>query len=86
MIFLRVIVSSEDIEKVMELLDDWQQKYGLKNWYLRDKDEYLGIHVYFKNANNFYYPWELQVRDKKDAEKNIQSHIKYKRNFISKVK
>jgi hypothetical protein len=55
----RIVVSSEDIAQVMEQLDNWKEKYGLKNWYLRDKDEYVGIHIYFKNASNFYYPWEL---------------------------
>ncbi len=44
----RIIVSSEDIARVMESLDTWQKKYGLKNWYLRDKDEYIGIHIYLK--------------------------------------
>lgn len=78
----RIIVSSDDITQVMEQLDSWKEKYGLKNWYLRDKDEYVGIHIYFKNASNFYYPWELQIWDKKDAERNIQSHRKYKRNFV----
>lgn len=78
----RVIVDTETIEKIMESLDEWKEKYGLKNWYLRDKEEYIGIHIYFKNASNFYYPWELQVWDKKDAEKNIQSHRKYKRDFL----
>lgn len=79
---VRIIVSSEDIAEVMDKLDEWKEKYGLKNWYLRDKDEYVGIHIYFKNSSNTYYPWELQIWDKKDAENNIQSHRKYKRNFV----
>lgn len=79
----RIIVDSDSILQVMENLDSWKEKYGLKNWYLRDKEEYIGIHVYFKNASNYYYPWELQIWDRKDAEKNIQSHKKYKRGFIN---
>lgn len=78
----RIIVDTSDIQQIMENLDRWKEEYGLKNWYLRDKEEYLGIHVYFKNSSNFYYPWELQIWDKKDAEKNIKSHIKYKRDFL----
>ncbi|NEN75370.1 GTP pyrophosphokinase [Pelistega sp. NLN82] len=81
----RIIVDSAEIKQVIESLDRWQEQYGLKNWYLRDKDSYVGIHIYFKNASNFYYPWELQVWDKKDAEQNIQSHIKYKRSFVNKL-
>lgn len=59
--------------------------YGLKNWYLRDKDGYVGIHIYFKNKSNFYYPWELQLWDKKDVDSNIASHIKYKRGFVEQT-
>lgn len=59
-----------------------QEKYGLKNWYLRDVDDYVGIHVYFKNASNFYYPWELQIWDENDALTNIKNHMLYKRNFV----
>lgn len=78
----RMILSSKEIAQVMEKLDDWQEIYGLKNWYLRDKDGYVGIHIYFKNKSNFYYPWELQLWDKEDVDSNIASHIKYKRGFV----
>lgn len=78
----RVILSSDQIGLVLTSLDDWKDQYGLKNWYLRDVDGYVGIHVYFKNKNNFYYPWELQIWDEKDAEANIASHIKHKRHFV----
>ena len=44
----RMILSSKEIAQVMDQLDDWQEMYGLKNWYLRDKDDYVGIHIYFK--------------------------------------
>lgn len=43
---------------------------------------YIGIHIYFKNSSNFYYPWELQVWDEKDAKANIENHMAYKRNFV----
>ena len=81
----RMILSSKEIAQVMEKLDDWQEMYGLKNWYLRDKDGYVGIHIYFKNKSNFYYPWELQLWDKKDVDSNIASHIKYKRGFVKQT-
>lgn len=78
----RVILSSEEIQEILDSLDDWKEKYGLKNWYLRDVDGYVGIHVYFKNQSNFYYPWELQIWDEKDAKSNIESHRRFKRNFV----
>ncbi|MEX5398745.1 GTP pyrophosphokinase [Streptococcus sp. ZJ93] len=78
----RIILTSADITLVMEKLDDWKEQFGLKNWYLRDKDNYTGIHVYFKNKSNYYYPWELQIWDEKDVDRNIESHRLYKRNFV----
>ncbi|HEN4525682.1 TPA: GTP pyrophosphokinase, partial [Streptococcus agalactiae] len=57
-------------------------KFDLKNWYLRDKDNYTGIHVYFKNKSNHYYPWELQIWDEKDVDQNIESHKLFKRHFV----
>lgn len=78
----RIVLPSEDIGIILEKLDSFKEKYGLKNWYLRDVDGYIGIHVYFKNASNFYYPWELQIWDERDAMTNIQNHIAYKRDFV----
>ena len=78
----RIVLPSDDIALILDKLDDFKQDYGLKNWYLRDVDGYIGIHVYFKNASNFYYPWELQIWDENDAVSNIQNHIAYKRTFV----
>ena len=78
----RVILPSEAVAQVLARLDDWKTEYGLKNWYLRDVDDYVGIHIYFKNGSNFYYPWELQIWDEHDAKANIRSHRAYKRAFV----
>lgn len=78
----RIVVTADDIKSVMDLLDDWQAELGLKNWYLRDKDGYRGLHIYFKNKNNFYFPWELQIWDIEDVQANIKNHEKFKRNFM----
>jgi hypothetical protein len=77
----RMILSGAEILQVIERLDDWQEKYGLKNWYFRDRPEYRGLHVYFKNKSNFYFPWELQLWDENDVAKNIENHKLYKRGF-----
>lgn len=78
----RIILTTDEIQSAMDLLDDWQEDLGLKNWYLRDKEGYRGLHIYFKNKNNFYFPWELQIWDAKDIQSNIKNHEKFKRNFI----
>jgi len=78
----RMILYKEDIDAVCELLYGWQEEFGLKNWYLREKEDYRGLHIYFKNKSNFYFPWELQLWDENDVDKNIQSHRLHKRGFV----
>ncbi|MEZ8397090.1 GTP pyrophosphokinase [Vibrio splendidus] len=78
----RIILTKSEIAEVMEELDNWQDELGLKNWYLRDKEGYKGLHIYFKNRSNFYFPWELQIWDKEDLMSNVENHEKFKRSFI----
>lgn len=78
----RIILTAAEIANLMDLLDDWQDELSLKNWYLRNKEGYKGLHIYFKNKNNFYFPWELQIWDAEDIQSNIQNHEKFKRDFI----
>jgi len=80
---VRMILSTDDIAQIQELLDNWQDEFGLKNWYFRDKDDYRGLHIYFKNKSNFYFPWELQLWDENDVELNIQIHQLHKRGFAN---
>jgi len=78
----RIILSANEIETIEDRLDEWQDKYQLKNWYKREKDDYRGLHIYFKNRSNFFFPWELQIWDKNDVANNIEAHQKHKRFFI----
>jgi len=78
----RTVLPDGMIEEIISLTDGWQEAYGLKNWYFREKQGYRGIHIYFKNRSNFYFPRELQVWEEKDVKGNIESHRKHKRNFV----
>ena len=78
----RIVLNAGEIDSVKNLLDDWQNELSLKNWYMREKQGYRGLHIYFKNKSNFYFPWELQIWDEKDVQSNIQNHEKFKRSFI----
>lgn len=60
----RIILTSKEIKSAMDLLDDWQDELNLKNWYLCDKKGYRGLHIYFKNKSNFFFPWELTTGQK----------------------
>lgn len=79
----RLIWPSETVAEILQNLDEWKVRYGLKNWYLRDVEGYIGVHIYFKNSSNFYYPWELQVWDENDVQANIENHMAYKRAFVN---
>ena len=81
----RIILTGEEIESVIEHLDGWQKEFGLKNWYLRDKDGYKGLHIYFKSESNFYFPWELQIWDINDVDSNIKNHERHKRGFVTEI-
>lgn len=78
----RIVLTASEVAEIMDALDDWQDELNLKNWYLRDKEGYKGLHIYFKNRSNFYFPWELQIWDVEDLESNIANHEKFKRAFI----
>ncbi|ENV75945.1 hypothetical protein [Acinetobacter ursingii] len=32
----RIILNTQEVEELSELLDGWQEKFGLKNWYFRE--------------------------------------------------
>ena len=43
----RILLNGAGIREIEKILDTWKETHGLKNWYKRDKDGYIGIHVYF---------------------------------------
>ena len=45
------------------------------------KKDYKATHIYFKK-NNFSFQWELQVWNKSDEINNIDSHEKYKQDYV----
>lgn len=45
------------------------------------KQDYKATHIYFKQ-DNFNFQWELQVWNREDEINNINSHEKYKQDYI----
>lgn len=70
------------MDEIHAALDEWVSTKGLKNWYVQEKNGYIGTHVYFNQRNNLFFPWELQIWDKADTLKNIESHERDKRLFV----
>lgn len=71
-VIYRCLIIDENLNRVIKI-------------YLREDGQYKGLHIYFKNGNNKFFPWELQVWDINQAEKNESSHKKHKqkRKYIS---
>lgn len=45
------------------------------------KKDYKATHIYFKQ-DNFNFQWELQIWNKEDEINNINSHEKYKQDYV----
>ena len=67
------------------LCKDNEVKNIINRMYMRNKGGYVGLHIYFKNNNNKFFPWELQIWCVDNIKSNEQSHKehKQKRHYIS---
>ncbi len=74
------IICAEKMEyaQITELI-----KYKFKNLKCIDssKQDYKATHIYFRQGN-FNFQWELQVWNREDEINNINSHEKYKQDYI----
>lgn len=79
----RILVS--DLDSLYERLMSDNDLKGVVKLLLREDGPYRGLHLYFKNGKNKFFPWELQIWDKSQAEQNELSHSehKQKRKYIS---
>ena len=76
---IRIICSEElTYEQILEFIE---QKHKDLKCINSSKKEYKAIHVYFKE-DNYNFQWELQIWNKSDEAKNINSHEKYKQDYI----
>ena len=64
--------------EIKNLIND---KYGNLKCIDSSKDGYKATHIYFKK-NNFCFQWELQVWNKIDEINNINSHERYKQDYV----
>lgn len=72
---LRIIVP--DFLVIWDRLENDLKSTNMRARY-RELEGYRAIHVYFKNGNNKFFPWELQIWNEKYAETNELSHKKHK--------
>lgn len=76
---IRIICSEEITNKqIQELIEDEFQDLKCID---SSKQEYKATHIYFKQ-DNFNFQWELQVWNKIDEINNINSHERYKQDYV----
>lgn len=65
--------------------DEIKQLIDVRNTKLKcidsTKQDYKATHIYFK-YDNFNFQWELQVWNQEDEINNINSHEKYKQDYV----
>ena len=76
---IRIILDYNfEYENLLEIIK--HNFYNLK-CILSERGEYKAIHIYFKE-DNYHFRWELQIWNKKDENRNLISHKKYKQDYI----
>lgn len=84
---LRITIGNYDLGEIHERMEYYlsilRQKYGYKLKISNaTKSCYTAIHIYIQGDNNYVFPWELQIWNIKDREKNEGCHKKYKQQYV----
>lgn len=76
---IRIICNEElSFDEVLELINN---KYNNLKCIDSSKNEYKATHIYFRKGN-YAFQWELQVWNKIYEVNNINSHEKYKQDYV----
>lgn len=74
------IICTKRLEKA-QIVELVKSKFRKLKCIDSSKQKYKAIHIYFKQ-DNFNFQWELQIWNKEDEINNINSHEKYKQDYI----
>ena len=74
------IICSEKIN-YDEIVNFIKEKHKKLKCIDSSKKDYRATHIYFKQ-DNFNFQWELQIWNKEDETNNINSHEKYKQDYV----
>ena len=76
---IRIICNIElSFNEILNLVDT---KYSNLKCINSTKGEYKATHIYFRK-DNYSFQWELQVWNKIDEQNNINSHERYKQDYV----
>lgn len=74
----------ENIDSLLMYFDGLAKESKMRIRHLnRLNGEYIAYHVYFRGADNKYFPIELQIWDAKNEAINLGSHESYKKEYTN---
>lgn len=77
--FRLIINDNFEYEELLHnILNDKNLTVKFSRNYIRREDNYQAIHLNIMNGKNTYFPWEIQIWNKKDEYQNEESHKKHK--------
>lgn len=76
----RIIVDDDfEYEELLHnILNDKNLTIKFSRNYVRRENNYQAIHLNIMNGKNIYFPWEIQIWNKKDQYQNEESHKEHK--------
>ena len=75
-----ILPQSCTFEQIAEFIkDEYQGKYKCID---SSNHDYKATHIYFKEGNKVF-PWELQIWNAEDVERNFISHREYKQEYVT---
>lgn len=77
---VRLIISEDTFDEdcINNTLDSLKTKHVINRFYSRKKDGYHGIHIAVNAQDNLRFPWEVQIWNSYDFDKNMKAHEKHK--------
>jgi len=76
----RIVLSGTEAqqERLDRLLQRLKDSQVISRYYTRHDGKYHATHCYFQSDNR-YFPWELQIWDKKRELKNYSEHVRHEK-------
>jgi len=75
----------EYVRNYLEYLIEDKYKHRIR-YVNQNNDNYKGDHIYFLGQDNKFFPMELQIWNREYEQKNIESHSKYKQEYLKWLK
>jgi len=68
----------ENKDCIINKLESLKRNKTIRKYYIRNDGSYIGIQVTVNSNDNYRFPWEIQIWDKSNFNKNMISHDSHK--------